>query len=125
MGKLLNAGVPMSTRSASRGSPGTVSTGACGELHASVKQGRKIQATSPDRAFTEIGGADDRRGQESGKLGEYWRRSRRTTIRTCGTRVKSADGNDRAADDRGDGSIVGFIAMAIILLFKMSSLVSG
>jgi hypothetical protein len=35
-----------------------------------------------------------------------------------------ADRDDRAVDDRADGSIVGFIAMSIILpIFKLSSLV--
>ncbi|MEC9233475.1 MAG: type II secretion system F family protein, partial [Planctomycetota bacterium] len=96
-------------------------------VHASVKQGRKIQATLTrssllPRSVVQMIAA----GEESGKLGEVLEEISTYYNKLLRDAIKSMTGMIEPLMIVVMGSIVGFIAMAIILpIFKMSSLVSG
>ena len=129
MGELLNAGVPMLDTLTITGdvSGNRLYRRMWRAVHASVKQGRKVQVTLsrsnllPKSVIQMIAA-----GEESGKLAEvldeisaYYNKVLRDAIKTVTSMVEPLMIIVM-------GSIVGFIAMAIILpIFKMSSLVSG
>lgn len=129
MGELLNAGVPMLDTITITGevSGNRLFRRMWRGVHASVKQGRKIQSTLvrtallPKSVVQMISA-----GEESGKLGEvleeistYYNKVLRDTIKSVTSMIEPLMIVLM-------GSVVGFIAMAIILpIFKMSSLVSG
>ena len=129
MGELLNAGVPMLDTITITGdiSGNRLYRRMWRAVHSSVKQGRKIQTTLgrssllPKSVVQMIAA-----GEESGKLGEvldeisaYYNKVLRDAIKTVTSMVEPLMIIVM-------GSVVGFIAMAIILpIFKMSSLVSG
>jgi type IV pilus assembly protein PilC len=129
MGELLNAGVPMLDTIAITGdiSGNLLYKKMWRNVYAAVKQGKKIQSqlvksTLLPKAVVQMVGA----GEESGRLGEvlqeisvYYAKVLRDAIKTVTSMIEPIMIILM-------GSVVGFIAMAIILpIFKMSSLVSG
>jgi type IV pilus assembly protein PilC len=127
MGELVNAGVPMLDTIAITGaiSGNRLFKRMWGSVHASVKQGKKI--TQPlyktqllPQPVVQMIGA----GEESGKLGEvldevsgFYAKQLRETIKTVTSMIEPLMIIVM-------GSIVGFIAMAIILpIFKLSTMV--
>ncbi len=127
MGELVNAGVPMLDTLAITGdiSGNVFYRGLWRKVHGAVKQGKKISSellktTLLPRSVVQMVSA----GEESGKLGEvldeistYYAKQLRDAIKTC-------TGMIEPIMIVFMGSIVGFIAMAIILpIFKMSALV--
>ncbi len=129
MGELLNAGVPMLDTI-------TITSDIAGNrlyrrmwrgVHSSVKQGRKIQSTLvrstllPKSVVQMISA-----GEESGKLGEVLDEISTYYSKVLRDAIKAVTSMIEPLMIVLMGSIVGFIAMAIILpIFKMSSLVSG
>ena len=129
MGELLNAGVPMLDTLTITGdvSGNRLYRRMWRAVHSAVKQGRKVQSTLnrsnllPKSVIQMIAA-----GEESGKLAEvldeisaYYNKVLRDAIKTVTSMVEPVMIILM-------GSVVGFIAMAIILpIFKMSSLVSG
>jgi len=129
MGELLNAGVPMLDTLAITGdiSGNRLFRRMWRSVHSSVRQGRKIQTQLakskllPTSVIQMVAA-----GEDSGKLGEvldevsdYYHRVLRDAIKAVTSMIEPLMIVLM-------GSIVGFIAMAIILpIFKMSSLVSG
>ena len=129
MGELLNAGVPMLDTI-------TITSDISGNrlyrrmwrgVHSSVKQGRKIQSTLvrstllPKSVVQMISA-----GEESGKLGEVLDEISTYYSKVLRDAIKAVTSMIEPLMIVLMGSIVGFIAMAIILpIFKMSSLVSG
>ncbi|MAD18715.1 MAG: pilus assembly protein PilC [Planctomycetaceae bacterium] len=129
MGELLNAGVPMLDTLAITGdiSGNRLFKRMWRSVHASVRQGRKIQTQlSKSRLLPKSVVQMVAAGEDSGKLGEvldevsdYYHRVLREAIKAVTSMIEPLMIVIM-------GSIVGFIAMAIILpIFKMSSLVSG
>ena len=129
MGELLNAGVPMLDTLAITGdiSGNRLYRKMWRNVHSSVQQGRKIQtqlakSSLLPKSVVQMIAA----GEDSGKLGEvlaevsdYYHRLLRDAIKAVTSMIEPLMIVIM-------GSIVGFIAMAIILpIFKMSSLVSG
>ncbi|MFO0827063.1 MAG: type II secretion system F family protein [Phycisphaerales bacterium] len=129
MGELLNAGVPMLDTIAITGdiSGNQLFRRLWRSVYASVKQGKKVQSqlqksTLLPRSVIQMISA----GEESGKLGEvldeisgYYGKLLREAIKAVTSMIEPIM-------IVAMGSIVGFIAMAIILpIFKMSNLVSG
>jgi len=129
MGELLNAGVPMLDTLAITGdiSGNRLYRRMWRNVHTSVQQGRKIQtqlakSSLLPKSVVQMIAA----GEDSGKLGEvlsevsdYYHRLLRDAIKAVTSMIEPLMIVIM-------GSIVGFIAMAIILpIFKMSSLVSG
>jgi type IV pilus assembly protein PilC len=129
MGELLNAGVPMLDTLAITGdiSGNRLFRRMWRSVHSSVRQGRKIQSQLGKsnllpRSVIQMVAA----GEDSGKLGEvldevsgYYHRVLRDAIKAVTSMIEPLMIVLM-------GSVVGFIAMAIILpIFKMSSLVSG
>jgi len=127
MGQLINAGVPMLDTLAITGdiSGNQIFRGLWRRVHTSVKQGKKItQPLQKDgilpRAVTQMISA----GEESGKLGEvldeisvYYSKQLKDNIKACTSMIEPIM-------ILMMGTVVGFIAMAIILpIFKMSQLV--
>ena len=127
MGQLINAGVPMLDTIAITGdiSGNRLYKGMWRGVYTSVKQGKKV--TAPllktkllPRAVTQMIGA----GEESGKLGEvldevsaYYQKQLKENIKTVTSMIEPIM-------ILVMGTVVGFIAMAIILpIFKMSSIV--
>jgi type IV pilus assembly protein PilC len=128
MGELVNAGVPMLDTLAITGeiSGNRMYRRLWKQVYSSVKQGKKIthplmKSTLLPKAVTQMIGA----GEESGKLGEvieevsdYYAKQLRETIKTVTSMIEPIMIVIM-------GSVVGFIAMAIILpIFKLSTLVS-
>ncbi|MCH2161446.1 MAG: type II secretion system F family protein [Phycisphaerales bacterium] len=129
MGELLNAGVPMLDTLTITGeiSGNRMFRRMWRNVHAAVQQGRKIQSQLakssllPKSVIQMIAA-----GEDSGKLGEvleevsgYYHRLLRDAIKAVTSMIEPLMIVIM-------GSIVGFIAMAIILpIFKMSSLVTG
>ncbi|MDG2021269.1 MAG: type II secretion system F family protein [Phycisphaerales bacterium] len=129
MGELLNAGVPMLDTLAITGdiSGNRLFRRMWRSVHSSVRQGRKIQTQLgkskllPKSVIQMVAA-----GEDSGKLGEvldevsdYYHRVLRDAIKAVTSMIEPLMIVLM-------GSVVGFIAMAIILpIFKMSSLVSG
>ncbi len=129
MGELLNAGVPMLDTLVITGdiSGNVLFKKMWRHVYAAVKQGKKVQSqltrsTLLPKSVVQMIGA----GEESGRLGEvlqeiseYYQRVLRDAIKTVTSMIEPLMIVLM-------GSVVGFIAMAIILpIFKMSSIVSG
>lgn len=129
MGELLNAGVPMLDTLAITGdiSGNLLYKKMWRNVYAAVKQGKKIQSqlarsTLLPKSVVQMIGA----GEESGRLGEvlesistYYQKALREAIKAVTSMIEPIMIVLM-------GSVVGFIAMAIILpIFKMSAIVSG
>jgi type IV pilus assembly protein PilC len=127
MGQLINAGVPMLDTISITGeiSGNQIFKGLWKKVHASVKQGKKI--TQPllqnevlPRAVTQMIAA----GEESGKLGEVLDEIASFYQRQLKDHIKAVTGMIEPIMILMMGTVVGFIAMAIILpIFKMSQIV--
>lgn len=128
MGQLINAGVPMldTLTITSEISGNKIFEGMWRKVHNSVKQGRKIAEplqgnTILPKAVTQMIAA----GEESGKLGEVLDEISVFYAKQLKDHIKAVTGMIEPIMIIIMGSIVGFIAMAIILpIFKMSQLVS-
>ena len=129
MGELLNAGVPMLDTLAITGdiSGNVLFKKMWRNVYAAVKQGKKVQSqltrsTLLPKSVVQMIGA----GEESGRLGEvlqeiseYYQKALRDAIKTVTSMIEPLMIVFM-------GSVVGFIAMAVILpIFKMSSIVTG
>jgi type IV pilus assembly protein PilC len=129
MGELLNAGVPMlDTLSITADVSGNrLYHRMWRAVHSSVKQGKKIQTTLGrsnllPKSVVQMVSA----GEESGKLGEVLDEISTYYNKLLRDAIKSVTSMIEPLMIVLMGSVVGFIAMAIILpIFKMSSLVSG
>ena len=127
MGQLINAGVPMlDTISITADISGNVLYKRMWRaVYAAVKQGKKISAPlgkSPllPRAVVQMINA----GEESGKLGEVLDEISAYYAKLLKDRIKAVTSMIEPIMIILMGSVVGFIAMAIILpIFKMSSIV--
>ncbi|MFN7020942.1 MAG: type II secretion system F family protein [Phycisphaerales bacterium] len=127
MGQLINAGVPMLDTIAITGdiSGNRLYRAMWRTVYASVKQGKKIahplsRTTLLPRAVVQMVTA----GEESGKLGEVLDEISSYYQRQLKEKIKAVTSMIEPIMIIVMGSIVGFIAMAIILpIFKMSSLV--
>jgi type IV pilus assembly protein PilC len=129
MGELLNAGVPMLDTLAITGdiSGNILFRKMWRNVYAAVKQGKKVQtqlsrSTLMPKSVIQMIGA----GEESGRLGEvleeisaYYQKALREAIKAVTSMIEPLM-------IVAMGTVVGFIAMAIILpIFKMSAIVSG
>lgn len=127
MGELINAGVPMLDTLAITGdiSGNQIYKRMWREVFSSVKQGKKISATLTQagimpHAVVQMIGA----GEESGKLGEVLDEVSGYYAKQLREAIKAVTGMIEPIMIILMGSIVGFIAMAIILpIFKMSQIV--
>ncbi len=127
MGQLINAGVPMlDTLSITAEISGNaLYRRMWRSVHTAVKQGKKISAplnknTLLPRAVVQMIGA----GEESGKLGEVLDEVSEFYARELRTTIKSVTAMIEPLMIVAMGSVVGFIAMSIILpIFKLSQLV--
>lgn len=127
MGQLINAGVPMLDTLTITGdiSGNQLYRGMWHRVHSSVKQGRKI--TGPllkdglmPRSVVQMISA----GEESGKLGEVLDEISAYYAKQLKDQIKAVTSMIEPLMIVVMGSVVGFIAMAIILpIFKMSQLV--
>ncbi len=129
MGELLNAGVPMLDTIAITGdiSGNLLFKKMWRRVYAAVKQGKKIQVQLirskllPTSVVQMIAA-----GEESGRLGEVLEEIATFYAKALRDAIKAVTGMIEPLMIIIMGSIVGFIAMAIILpIFKMSSLVGG
>jgi type IV pilus assembly protein PilC len=127
MGQLINAGVPMLDTLAITGdiSGNRLYKAMWRSVYASVKQGKKIatplsRTTLLPRAVVQMVTA----GEESGKLGEVLDEISSYYQKQLKERIKAVTSMIEPVMIIVMGSVVGFIAMAIILpIFKMSSIV--
>jgi type IV pilus assembly protein PilC len=127
MGQLINAGVPMLDTLAITGdiSGNAMYKNMWRSVHNSVKQGKKISAPLQKtkllpRAVSQMISA----GEESGKLGEVLDEISGYYAKILKDRIKAVTSMIEPIMIIVMGSVVGFIAMAIILpIFKMSSIV--
>lgn len=127
MGQLINAGVPMLDTLAITGdiSGNRLYKGLWKSVYASVKTGKKIAAplmktTLLPRAVVQMVSA----GEESGKLGEVLDEISAYYAKQLKERIKAVTSLIEPIMIILMGSVVGFIAMAIILpIFKMSQIV--
>lgn len=127
MGQLINAGVPMLDTLTITGdiSGNQLYTAMWRKVHDSVKQGKKIAAPLQEtsllpKAVSQMIAA----GEESGKLGEVLDEISNFYAKTLRDQIKAVTGMIEPIMIIIMGSIVGFIAMAIILpIFKMSQIV--
>ncbi|MBL8761596.1 MAG: type II secretion system F family protein [Phycisphaerae bacterium] len=127
MGQLINAGVPMLDTLAITGdiSGNQLFRGLWRRVYTSVKQGKKITAalqkdTLLPRAVAQMIAA----GEESGKLGEVLDEISVFYAKTLRENIKAVTSMIEPIMILVMGTIVGFIAMAIILpIFKMSQVV--
>lgn len=127
MGQLINAGVPMLDTLAITGdvSGNRLYKSMWRSVYTNVKQGRKIAApmaktTLLPRAVVQMISA----GEESGKLGEVLDEISAYYAKLLKERIKAVTSMIEPVMIILMGSVVGFIAMAIILpIFKMSSIV--
>lgn len=127
MGQLINAGVPMLDTLAITGdiSGNRLYKAMWRSVYASVKQGKKIshplnRTTLLPRAVVQMVTA----GEESGKLGEVLDEISHYYQKALKERIKAVTSMIEPIMIIVMGSVVGFIAMAIILpIFKMSSIV--
>ena len=127
MGELINAGVPMLDTIAITGdiSGNRLYKRMWRAVYSSVKQGRKItfqlqQSALMPHAVVQMIGA----GEESGKLGEVLDEISDYNAKQLRDAIKAVTGMIEPLMIVAMGSIVGFIAMAIILpIFKMSQIV--
>lgn len=128
MGQLVNAGVPMLDTLTITGdvTGNKLFEGLWKKVHSSVKQGKKIAAPLQEtnllpKAVVQMIGA----GEESGKLGEVLDEVSDYYARQLKDQIKTVTGMIEPIMIILMGSVVGFIAMAIILpIFKMSQIVS-
>jgi type IV pilus assembly protein PilC len=129
MGELLNAGVPMLDTIAITGdiSGNLLYKKLWRRVYAAVKQGKKIQSQLtrsrllPTSVVQMIAA-----GEESGRLGEVLEEISAFYAKTLRDAIKAVTGMIEPIMIIIMGSIVGFIAMAIILpIFKMSNIVGG
>jgi len=128
MGQLVNAGVPMLDTLTITGdvTGNKLFEGLWKKVHGSVKQGKKITAPLQEsnllpKAVVQMIGA----GEESGKLGEVLDEVSAYYARQLKDQIKTVTGMIEPIMIILMGSVVGFIAMAIILpIFKMSQIVS-
>lgn len=129
MGELLNAGVPMLDTIAITGdiSGNLLYRKMWRNVYAAVKQGKKVQATLSrstllPKSVVQMIGA----GEESGRLGEVLEEVSAYYAKALRDAIKAVTSMIEPLMIVIMGSIVGFIAMAIILpIFKMSAVVSG
>jgi type IV pilus assembly protein PilC len=128
MGQLINAGVPMldTLTITSEISGNRIFEGMWRKVHSSVKQGRKIadplqgNGILPKAVIQMIAA-----GEESGKLGEVLDEISVFYAKQLKDHIRAVTGMIEPIMIIIMGSIVGFIAMAIILpIFKMSQIVS-
>jgi type IV pilus assembly protein PilC len=127
MGQLINAGVPMLDTISITGeiSGNVIYQGLWKKVHTSVKQGNKIAAPLIKErilptAVTQMISA----GEESGKLGEVLDEISTFYAKTLKDNIKTVTGMIEPIMILFMGSVVGFIAMAVILpIFKMSQIV--
>ncbi|MFA6044218.1 MAG: type II secretion system F family protein [Phycisphaerales bacterium] len=127
MGQLINAGVPMLDTLAITGeiSGNQLFKGLWKKVHHNVKQGKKItqplqQGKILPTAVTQMIAA----GEESGKLGEVLDEISQFYQRQLKDQIKAVTGMIEPIMIIMMGTVVGFIAMAIILpIFKMSQIV--
>lgn len=127
MGQLINAGVPLLDTLSITGdiSGNTLFRGMWKKVHTSVKQGNKIAAPLIKErvlptAVTQMISA----GEESGKLGEVLDEISIFYAKALKDNIKAVTGMIEPIMILLMGSIVGFIAMAVILpIFKMSQIV--
>jgi type IV pilus assembly protein PilC len=127
MGELVNAGVPMLDTLAITGdiAGNSLYRSLWRNVHSSVKQGKKIshdlgRTSLLPRSVVQMVSA----GEESGKLGEVLDEISTFYAKQLRDAIKAVTGMIEPIMIVFMGSIVGFIAMAIILpIFKMSSLV--
>jgi len=127
MGELLNAGVPMLDTLAITGdiSGNLLYKKMWRNVYAAVKTGKKVQAQLQKsallpRAVVQMIGA----GEESGRLGEVLEEISAFYQKSLRDAIKAVTGMIEPLMIVLMGSVVGFIAMAIILpIFKMSSMV--
>jgi type IV pilus assembly protein PilC len=129
MGELLNAGVPMLDTIAITGdiSGNLLFKKMWRNVYAAVKQGKKIQSqlvktTLLPKSVVQMIGA----GEESGRLGEVLEEISHYYAKALRDAIKAVTSMIEPIMIIVMGSVVGFIAMAIILpIFKMSAVVSG
>ena len=129
MGELINAGVPLLDTLAITGeiSGNRMYRRMWRSVHSAVRQGRKIQSQLSKsnllpKSVVQMVAA----GEDSGKLGEVLQEVSEYYHRVLRDVIKAVTSMIEPLMIVIMGSIVGFIAMAIILpIFKMSSLVSG
>jgi type IV pilus assembly protein PilC len=129
MGELLNAGVPMLDTIAITGdiSGNLLYKKMWRNVYASVKQGKKVvttlqKSTLLPKSVVQMISA----GEESGRLGEVLEEISTYYQKTLRDAIKAVTGMIEPIMIVLMGSIVGFIAMAIILpIFKMSNMVQG
>jgi type IV pilus assembly protein PilC len=127
MGQLINAGVPLLDTLAITGeiSGNSIFKGVWSRVHANVKQGKKIthslqKDTILPRSVSQMIGA----GEESGKLGEVLDEISVFYSRQLKDNIKAVTGMIEPIMIILMGTVVGFIAMSIILpIFTMSSIV--
>jgi type IV pilus assembly protein PilC len=127
MGQLINAGVPMLDTLTITGdiSGNQLFTAMWRKVHAAVKQGKKIAAPLKSdsllpKAVVQMISA----GEESGKLGEVLDQISGYYAKQLKDNIKAVTGMIEPIMIIVMGSVVGFIAMAIILpIFKMSQIV--
>ena len=127
MGQLINAGVPMlDTLSITGDIAGNqMYRGLWKRVHAAVKQGKKITAAlSKDGTLPKSVVQMISAGEESGKLGEVLDEIAVYYTKQLKDNIKTVTGMIEPIMILLMGTVVGFIAMAIILpIFKMSQLV--
>ncbi len=129
MGELLNAGVPMLDTIAITGdiTGNLLFKKMWRRVYAAVKQGKKIQVQLMKskllpRSVIQMIAA----GEESGRLGEVLEEVSIFYAKALRDAIKTVTGMIEPIMIILMGSVVGFIAMAIILpIFKMSSIVGG
>lgn len=129
MGELLNAGVPMLDTLAITGdiSGNVLYKKMWRNVYSAVKQGKKIQSQLVrtkllPRSVVQMIGA----GEESGRLGEVLEEISEYYARVLRDAIKAVTSMIEPIMIILMGSVVGFIAMAIILpIFRMSAIVSG
>ncbi len=129
MGELLNAGVPMLDTIAITGdiTGNLLFKKMWRRVYAAVKQGKKIQTQLSRSRLLPISVIQMvAAGEESGRLGEVLEEVSTFYAKALRDAIKTVTGMIEPIMIILMGSIVGFIAMAIILpIFKMSSLVGG
>ncbi len=128
MGQLINAGVPMldTLTITSEVSGNKIFEGMWRKVHNSVKQGRKIaEPLQKDPILPKAVIQMISAGEESGKLGEVLDEISVFYAKQLKDHIRAVTGMIEPIMIILMGSVVGFIAMAIILpIFKMSQLVS-
>jgi len=128
LGQLINAGVPMldTLKITSDITGNQLFSGMWLRVHSSVKQGKKIATPLNDsdllpRSVCQMISA----GEESGKLGEVLDEISTYYAKLLKDQIKTVTGMIEPLMILMMGTVVGFIAMAIILpIFKMSQIVS-